>query len=348
MQEQPFDQKRADRLRDTLAALVASGYRLKGPEKLLNRYSALIRLYDTASTKDKKGCIFAVYGSPKMGKSTLFNSLMGENVLPVKPIPATGTVIDLIKDKRKSNYEVACQGEHTLINTFATPDDVCRFLNTYATQGSTFDSIKVTGAFPNAREFLTQRCILRDTPGAEARFNNEEEAGGSSNENLKADSEKAFASLKENCIPLFCVSAETIGQKEDVTLYDEYFRDLCCLHILTHIDKRTKDTQSAEAMAAGNEFRKKFSILPSADAPNPIVYTGISNKAGGQKFVDLGLDELEEEMKGFTSPETLEHKLRDIAVYLNEQKQEHGTPVFPADEIYYQRLSKVLESYLHE
>ena len=336
----------AAELRDALALLIArAGKSLEDSSKSspsLQRYQELVRLYDLASKREDQGCIFAVYGSPNMGKSTLLNSLLDEAVLPVKPIPTTGSVIDLRVNHSREDYEVICKDcQGTLRrNLFKESEGVCDFLNRYATQDSPFQSVCITGPFPNAQKFLTEGCTLRDTPGAEALL--DRESGRVIDERLRADSEKALASISKDMIPLFCVSSDTLGQQQDMDFYDKYFRNRCCLHILTRIDQRTKEVGSQEALDAINDFCEKFNIIPSADHPKPVVCTGIDGKAQGQRFVNLGLEELEKEMLGFISPARLETTLLELARFILDNK---GQLDFPVNEVYAAQLDRILKQY---
>lgn len=141
-------------------------------------------------------------------------------------------------------------------------------------------------------------------------------------------------------IPLFCVSSDTLGQQQDVDFYSKYFRNRCCLHILTRIDQRTKEADSQED--AINDFCKKFNIIPSADHPKPVVCTGINGKVQGQRFVNLGLEELEKEMLGFISPARLETTLLGVAGFILDNK---GQLDFSVNEVYAAQLGRILKQY---
>lgn len=302
-----------ENIRNALAQLVASG-RLNGSETpSLLRCDRLINFYDMVSKKQEDGCVFAVYGSPKMGKSTLFNSIIGADVLPRRPIPTTGSVIDLRKKARK-DYEVVCKrnGE-PYWKHFKTPEMVCEFLDTYATQDNPCDSVFVTGPFPDAAEFITEQCVLRDTPGAEAILDATDRVV---DERLKEDSSKTLQSLQEPCIPLFCVSAKTIGQKQDLDFYSNYFQGRCCLHVITRIDGINEDLESQEVLNIKDDFRHTFGIFPSETIPAPVVCTGIKDAASGCTRVNIGLEDLAREMQNLISLPKLGDDLRNVADYI--------------------------------
>lgn len=309
-----------DDLRDAFAAIVAAGRRTDAQTETLERFYHLLNLYDAVCGKKQKGCVFAVYGIPNMGKSTLLNSLMQESILPVKPINTTGSVIELQKDENRDDYKVVCwrNGHSAYPNYFSDAQSVCSFLDKHATQNNPCESITITGPFPNACRFMTDGCILRDTPGVEAALEAESERPVDAR--LRADSDKALASIGDNCIPLFCVNAQTIGQQQDKEFYDRYFTHRCCLHVLTHIDSRSDDIRSIETQSAIDDFAEKFGIFPSAIDPKPVVCTGIKNHAEGNRFVNIGLDELEESMKDFL-PEQLQQRLFKVSQFILDEKE---------------------------
>lgn len=303
-------------LRDTIAQLVFLGNQSGKATDTLQRYQELISLYDTVCKIDSDGCVFAVYGSPKMGKSTLFNSIMGAEVLPNHPIPTTGSIIDLKKDKERRDYEVTCKRNgKPFTNHFREPKQVCEHLDKYATQKNPFNSVTVTGPFPDAADFVTDKCILRDTPGAEACMDT---TARDVDDLLRRDSQTALASLNEPCIPLFCVNAKTIGQGQDRDFYQKYFKNRFCLHVLTHIDAISQDIDSQEVLKNKDDFMEKFDIIQAENEPKPIVCTGIRDMPGGDTMVNIGKEGLVAAMKKLISPTELGKIIRDIAVYIRD------------------------------
>ena len=228
-------------LRDALA-LIVSGMR---PEdgKLRRRYSALIQLYDQVLGQGNIGnqtLSIGVYGCPKKGKSTLLNSLLGEEILPDKAIPTTSSIITLRRDKNREDYEVNCYAEDGDKRTvhFENPSEVRKDLDQWGShQGKDprWATIDVIGPFPHANKKLSPNFILRDTPGAEA-YVSEEEQGHRVEEELKRDSERAFKSIERTDLHLFCVSCEAIGSERDKRFYDNFFTERACIHVLTKRD----------------------------------------------------------------------------------------------------------------
>lgn len=264
----------------------------------------LVEIYDASSSRRYIG----VYGQQKAGKSTLFNSIVGEEVLPVKAIPTTGSIIDLIRNERVSDYTVtAYRKQAPFPRKFSTAEEVCAYLDKVATQKDPFDKVEVEAAFINARSFMTSGCVLRDTPGAIA---NPEDALA---DRLKEDSEKAIASLNEVCIPIFCVNGEVIGSQDDMDLYSTYLRDRLCLHVITHSDGgKNKDVVA--------DFDEKFGIYHDNISENPIICTGKKNRKS--PFVDIGLAELASQINAFLDEASLSAKMLKMAEYILQKKDE--------------------------
>lgn len=302
-------------VRDILAQLVACGWREKSVTNSLQRCDDLIRVYDLACNKRERGCIFAVYGSPKVGKSTLFNSILGTDVLPRRADPTTGSIIDLKREVAKSEYSVTCvRHGDSCWQSFKTPEMVCSFLDKHATQDNPCDYVSVVGPFPDAAAFISNKCVLRDTPGAEALLDTTNRVV---DDRLREDSNKALQSIDDElCIPLFCVSAKSIGQEQDKEFYNKNFQKRCCLHVVTHIEHVTPETGGEEEQAVKEDFMLKFKITPTEATPSPIVCTGIKDAPGGETRVNIGLDNLVREMQDFISVEELGKSLVKVANHI--------------------------------
>lgn len=302
-------------IRDILAQLVACGWREKSVTPSLLRCDDLIRVYDLACNKLKNGCIFAVYGSPKVGKSTLFNSILGADVLPRRSDPTTGSIIDLKREVERSEYWVTCvRHEDPCYQSFKSPEMVCSFLDKHATQDDPCDYVSVVGPFPDAASFVSDKCVLRDTPGAEALLDTTDRVV---DDRLREDSNKALQSIDDElCIPLFCVSAHALGQEQDKDFYAKYFQARCCLHVLTHIERVALDLGSEKVQKAKDTFMRRFDIIPSEVTPGPIACTGIKDAPGGETRVNIGLDNLVREMKDFISVEKLGLRLHKLAEHI--------------------------------
>lgn len=268
-------------LRDALVLyLTSSADRATSP--LLCQWANIIDTYDMAlvAQADDSPRYIGVYGSPKMGKSTLLNSIVGENILPEAPIPKTGSVIDLIRDDSRTDYIIRCrQNDYSdlSIESRSTVEKVREYLNRRAGQDTPCDKVEVIGPFKNALPIFTENSILRDTPGAEA------EASQAKDERLKEDSEKTKHALESTHIPIFCVSQETLQEQQHKKFYDKYFKNKECIHVITRCD----DSEEHEKFT--NLFSRHFGITDDA-AHRSITCTGMSNIES--KKVDINLAKL--------------------------------------------------------
>lgn len=323
-----------------------------GDGKMKKRYIDIIHLYD--KMKDAKQVLsIGVYGCPKMGKSTLLNSLLGDVVLPTSPIPSTRLVIDVHRCKR-SDYEINCyesretctegrlaandwrRGSRTQ-NHFKTAGEVHQFLNKYASHGkdaikeTPFAEIEVRGPFGNADSLLRPNIVLRDTPGAEA------VAEDALDKDLQADSEAAHQAIAQTDIHLFCVSCETMGSKNDVDFYDRYFRERACIHVLT-----MRDTVDASDDELKNEFIKRFSLIPNEEEIKDIVLTG--KKEGDTQLLSEGAKKLIDALYARLSPPFLCEKIKSIACSLLDvyDRDPEWYVVRDVSRIYFERLRKII------
>ena len=172
METQKHSKSEDTDLRNALALVVY--YMRPEDSKLRRRYSSLIALYDKISGQDAeiKPLSIGVYGCPNKGKSTLLNSLLGENILPDAPIPSTSSIITLHRNSRLPEYGINCSGDHekTVVHR-KKPSEVRELLRKYGShQGCEsapkWDKIEVEGPFPDADNKLNPNFVLRDTPGA--------------------------------------------------------------------------------------------------------------------------------------------------------------------------------------
>lgn len=311
------------RLRDTLAGILSRDRR-GTPSRLRQLCENLIEIFDASSKRRYIG----VYGQQKAGKSTLFNSIIREEVLPVKAIPTTGSIIDLIRNPEAKDYTVTCcKGTNRYPKNFNTAEEVCNFLDKVATQKQPVDKVEVKAAFPHAAEFMTPGCILRDTPGAIA---NPDDAEA---ERLKEDSQKTLDSLSEVCIPIFCVSGEAIGSTDDKELYDNHLRDRFCLHVITH-----RDGDDNEEVV--QDLDDKLGIYHDNIDENPIICTGKSNKRS--PFVDRGLDDLAEQIRAFLDEGSLAGKMFIMAKYISECHIDGNLP-WKVDVVLIDKLNHLVE-----
>ncbi len=307
-----------DDLRETFDLVVG---RLRD-EEMRERYADLVHLYDQAKDSTRELSI-GVYGCPKMGKSTLLNSILGEVVLPTSPIPSTSLVIDIHRCMR-DNYEVNCykapnesspgfggmgngrRGAKTS-NHFRNVQDVHEFLNKYASHDdkavkTDFVEIEVRGPFENANDLLRPNIVLRDTPGAEAAAENVYA------DELRADTQITHEAIGRTDILLFCVSCKTIGAKSDMDFYNEFFRKRSCIHVLTQRDRLGVEVADDEIR---NDFTAKLGLVPNEEEIKDIVLTGRSE--GDSKILTHGIKPLIEALARNLNPESLCDKMRLIA-----------------------------------
>lgn len=288
----------------------------KAYTSLLSSYRKLIQDEDV---------IIGVYGRPKMGKSTLLNTILGESILPVGVIPTTGSVID-IKRRNTSDYEVistVSQSEDGPIPIhLPTAKEVRDYLVRHGSQKDPFSSIVISGPFPNAMSFMKNNYVLRDTPGFERLSE-----GQVRSERLEEDTKKTIASLDEPDVYLFCVSAKTTGSNEDLVLYNEYFRSRFCVHVMTHAE----NIPNENLIKLKNKFNQGFLLRPSDFDSKPLVCTGIRNRAEsvGDTFLDFGKENLEEAVRKYLSPEDILTRILAICRFIIEYPEKTGASVVP-------------------
>ena len=278
------------------------------------RYSYLLSNYDKA--KNEAGIIIGVYGSPKAGKSTLLNSLLGEEVLPATPIPTTGSIIDLKREAGRENYELLCHRDRdTRIVRKNRGSDVREYLDKFGTQNRPFDRIEIRGPFPYALPFMAPNFTLRDTPGFETE---------SIDELLENDSEKAMKAIADTDLCIFCVRGDAIGQDRDVQIFEKFFKDRFCVHVLTHME----GLSGAEKLESLNDFYEKFQIVPDDVDPKILAYTGIDySDETDTALINVGREELIEALNCYLKPELIVERIKLISKYITEHSDLIGWPV---------------------
>lgn len=260
-------------LRDQLALTLSEYFRSvasvrEGEEPpFLKKWRSVIDLYDIVM--GNKPRIIGVYGTPKMGKSTLLNSLVQEDILPRGIKPVTGSVINMERQQNACEYTVTSyradeSGKETLSRVFGHPDveKVHQYLEREAGQSNPSDRVEVKGTFPHALGLFRDRYKLRDTPGAISR--------AALSENLSRDSQRAIQSMNEVCVPIFCVSCESLQEKNHVQYFKDFFADRICICVITKCDDLTEE----ERRELRNEFLNTYGIL---DEDTPIVFTAKEN-----------------------------------------------------------------------
>lgn len=305
-------------------------------ETLLNYYAHVLRHIDAGKTKaytalrnsylkviQDKDVIIGVYGRPKMGKSTLLNTILGEAILPVGPDPTTGSVID-IKRRDRDDYELICTVSQrgSILIHLPTVKAVRDYLTMHGSQQNPFDYIGISGPFPHAMPFMKNNYILRDTPGFERLY-----AEQVSNERLEEDTQKTIASLDEPDVYLFCLEAATCENGADLDLYNEYFRSRFCVHVLTKVE----DVSDKDLIDLKNRFKQKFQLLPSDFDSKPLVCTGISNRTenDGDSFLNIGKEKLGDYVSKYLSPEDILARVLAICRFIIKHPEKSGASVVP-------------------
>lgn len=312
---------------DTLLDVFARVVRNLKSEDSKKTYTSLLNTY--RSITQNKDVVIGIYGRPKMGKSTLLNTILGAQILPVSAIPMTGSVIDVKRDNERSNYELFCKVDQsrTVYLELPTAEEVRDYLTRHGSQEDPFSHIEISGPFPDALPFMKSNYILRDTPGFE-RLLTSETAEGTINKRLAEDTDKTIASLDRPDIYLFCVSADTPGQAEDVKLYDDYFRNRFCVHIMTHCEDRPAETITR----LKNKFYREFRLLPDYVDKKPLVCTGISGYAEREDddlVLDFGVDDMVSEVENSLDPKKILERILAISRFIIEEPDKAGAGDVP-------------------
>ena len=280
------------------------------------RYSYLLSNYEKA--KNKAGIVIGVYGSPKAGKSTLLNSLLGEEVLPAEPIPTTGSIIDLTRAVGRPTYKILSHRNDEPIPKYREENDgsaVREYLSQYGAQNHPSDRIEVVGPFPKALPFVMPNFMLRDTPGFET---------DPLDKLLKEDSEKAMKAIAATDLCIFCVRGDAIGQKRDLQIYEKFFRDRFCVHVLTHMEELS-DEDKIEGL---NDFYEKFQIVPDDIDPKVVAYTGIDFSSDPESsLINVGREELIEALNCYLKRELIVERIKKISQFITENPDLIGWPV---------------------
>lgn len=297
------------RLRSELACALHE-YAVSAPSgpwpPYFRRWKSIIDLYDIV--KGNRPRTIGVYGTPKMGKSTLINSLVQEQILPKGIKPVTGSVINLTRRKEAEEYTVASyradeDGKNTLYQVFKHPkvEKVYEYLERVACRNDPADQVEVSGDFPNS--LFEDHYRLRDTPGA---ITTE-----AVNSTLNRDSQRALAALEDVCLPIYCVCSETMQGKDHVNYYKKCFSDRLCLCVITKCDDYSED----ERLELINTFRSDYGVQ---DADVPIICTG-KDKIEDPFLSKDSLGELKKAIQSILSEKTVERLLRSSCDSLLEQ-----------------------------
>ncbi len=314
-------------LRDQLALVLSEYYRTLGVNHderkplppFFKRWKSVVDLYDIVKGDEER--IIGVYGTPKMGKSTLLNSLVQEDILPRGIKPVTGSVINMERHRNAREYTVTsyradASGKEVLNRVFRHPDveKVHQYLEREAGQSNPSDRVEVKGSFPNALAFFQDQYKLRDTPGAISR--------DALSENLSRDSQRAIQSMEKVCLPLFCVSCESLEEKNHVQYYRDFFADRICIFVITKCD----DLSDEDRLELRNKMLNVYGIY---DADIPLIYTGKKHEDDPYVTVE-SCKILEKEIQYILSDDYVEDALRKscgVVIDLINDRENIGWPV---------------------
>jgi predicted GTPase len=193
------------------------------------------KIRDLGSAQSKKRV--GVFGAPKRGKSTLLNTLLGEELLPTSPVPLSTTTIEIEQELGIENWILVIDHSSGFVERREcdSAKDVADLLEKYGSRrgnAAPAKRLRLKGSFPGCR-ILSMGGVLMDTPGAEVAFTPDAK--------LEEEARRAIGALDDTHVVLFCIRADQIGSRSDSDFYETHLRCLGPMHVVTMKDKWRDD-----------------------------------------------------------------------------------------------------------
>ena len=214
------------------------GKRLTGFQKKINDFDAWLR----GDRQPKIG----VFGCPSMGKSSLFNVLLGVEMLPMFGAPGTtrfGTEIIRRKyeseDKPYKIMKILFKGTPEISYCWEDYNDACTILEEFSKEADLNNpqtaKIVIEGPFDS---FIDDDLVFVDTPGIEFGARKEDMELLSISHDWVADRQRALDVLDNVDIVIFCIRLDYPEFKDVVPLYNELIKKYDPINVITVSDKR--------------------------------------------------------------------------------------------------------------
>lgn len=263
-----------------------------------------IRDLENGSAKKRVG----VFGAPNRGKSTLLNTLLGGDVLPMAQVPLSTTTIEIEQDSSVEQWRLVINHASGRIESrdCESTQEVAELLERFGSRrggAEPAERLRLKGAFPNCR-ILGMGGVLMDTPGAEVAFG--------SDERLEAEARRAVEALGNTHVVLFCIRADQVGSRSDNDLYEKHIRILSPVHVVTMKDKWPDDPGYLV-----DEVFKQYGLTQA----NPILFSAVEARSSETRATS-GIDELESmierELEKLSSEAGLIPCLRDYELAIED------------------------------
>ena len=223
------------------------------------------------------------FGGQKRGKSTLINCLIGVDLLPTSPIPATSVIVEIKNntDLGPNEYNVRMDtGDGAVIirESKMPLGTLKQLLENFGTRSGdcklNIERIVIEGLFSES-DILKNGGILLDTPGCEMAFEDV------SQQNSK-DSILAMNALKGSQVVLFVERIDYCESKSSQTLFEEEVKKMSPIFVASFKDK---DDSSDELVT-------KSKIIKLFGQTNPDKIVCVSGKYAKQKdrYIESGLE----------------------------------------------------------